>query len=148
MKRGGPILWLILAVATGLSIPPVVMIIDELTGHAVPEVNPLFIGGIALVWLVAVWALVLICVAVQRKFVRIPVLVLMLVPYAALIQDLGDQAFFLVTHSAGHGDRRRLFPRESGSRSGSRDRRMRFPRRPTELRFPKDRRAGAGGERQ
>jgi hypothetical protein len=94
MKRGGPILWLILAVATGLSIPPVVMIIDELTGHAVPEVNPLFIGGIALVWLVAVWALVLICVAVQRKFVRIPVLVLMLVPYAALIQDLGDQGFF------------------------------------------------------
>lgn len=94
MKRGGPMLWLILAAAAGLSIPPVVMVVDELSGHAVPEVNPLFIVGIALFWLLVVWVLVLICVAVPRKFVRIPILVLLLVPYAALIQDLGDQGFF------------------------------------------------------
>ncbi len=87
-------LWLILAAATGLSIPPVVMIVNELTGHAVPEVNPLFIGAIALVWLVVVWALVAICVAVPRKIVSIPILVLLLVPYANVIQQLNDQGFF------------------------------------------------------
>lgn len=94
MKRGGPMLWLILAVAAGLSIPPVVIMVDELTGHAVPEVNPMFIGGVALLWLVAVSVLVIICIAVPRKFVRIPILVLLLLPYADVVQQLGDQGFF------------------------------------------------------
>jgi hypothetical protein len=94
MKRGGPMLWLILAVAAGLSIPPVVMMVNELTGHAVPEVNPVFIGGVALLWLVAVWALVITCVLVPRKLVRIPIVVLLLLPYADLVQQLSDQGFF------------------------------------------------------
>jgi ankyrin repeat protein len=93
MKRGGPMLWLILAVAAGLSIPPVTMIVNELT-HPVPEINPLFIGGVALLWLLMVWAPVMICIAVPRKIVRVPILLLMLVPYAVWIQRLGDQGFF------------------------------------------------------
>jgi hypothetical protein len=93
MKRGGPMLWLILAAAAGLSIPPVTMIVNELT-HPVPEINPLFIGGVALFWLLVVWAPVMICIAVPRKVVRVPILVLMLVPYAVWIQRLGDQGFF------------------------------------------------------
>ncbi len=93
MKRRGPMLWLILA-ATGLSVPPVIMIVDELTGNAVPEINPLFIGGVALLWLIVVWVLVIICFAVPRKIVRIPVLVLLLLPYADVVQQLGDQGFF------------------------------------------------------
>jgi hypothetical protein len=93
MKRGGPMLWLILAVAAGLSIPPVMMIVNELT-HPVPEINPLFVFGVALLWLVAVWAPVMICIWVPRNFVRVPILLLMLVPYAVWIQRLGDQGFF------------------------------------------------------
>jgi hypothetical protein len=94
MKRGGLTLWLILAVAAGLSIPPLVLVVDELTGHAVPEVNPLFIGGLALFWLVVVWSLVAICIAVPRGFVRILVLVLLLMPYVAWIQKVAEQGFF------------------------------------------------------
>jgi ankyrin repeat protein len=94
MKRGGPMLWLTLAAAAGLSIPPVVMMVNELTDHAVPEVNPLFIGGIALLWLVVVWALVSTCIALPSKFIRISILVLLLLPYAGRIQDLGEQGFF------------------------------------------------------
>jgi ankyrin repeat protein len=94
MKRGGPTLWLILAVAAGLSIPPLVLVVDELTGRAVPEVNPLFIGGLALFWLVVVWSLVAICITVPRGFVRIPVLVLLLMPYVAWIQKVAEQGFF------------------------------------------------------
>jgi hypothetical protein len=69
------------------------MIVNELT-HPVPEINPLFIGGVALFWLVVVWAPVMICIAVPRQFVRVPILVLMLVPYAVWIQRLGEQGFF------------------------------------------------------
>jgi hypothetical protein len=94
MKRGGPMLWLILAVAAGLSVPPVVVMVNELTGHAVPELNPLFIGGIALLWLVVVWGLVMICIAVPRRLVRVPILLLLLVPYADWIQQLGEQGLF------------------------------------------------------
>jgi hypothetical protein len=94
MKRGGPMLWLILAVAAGLSIPPVVMMVNELTGHAVPEVNQLFIGGVALLWLVAVWVLVIISSVMPRKLIRIPILGLLLLPYAGLVQQLSDQGFF------------------------------------------------------
>jgi hypothetical protein len=53
------------------------------TGDAVPEVDPLFIGGLALVRRVVVWGPVAICVAVPRWFVGIPVLLLLLMPYAA-----------------------------------------------------------------
>jgi hypothetical protein len=94
MKRGGPTLWLILAVAAGLSIPPLVLVIKEVTGDPVPEVNALFIGGFALLWLVVVWSLVAICIAVPRWFVRIPILVLLLMPYVAWIQNAADQGFF------------------------------------------------------
>src|SRR5262245_39191031 len=93
VKRGGPMLWLIVAVAAGLSIPPVTMIVNELN-HPVPEINPLFIGGVALLWLVVVWAPVAICIWVPRNFVRVPILVLMLVPYVVWIQRLGEQGFF------------------------------------------------------
>jgi hypothetical protein len=94
MKRGGPMLWLMLAAAAGLSVPPVVLMVNELTGDAVPEVNPLFIGGVALLWLVVIWALVMICIAVPRKLVRILIFALLLVPYAAWIDQLGEQGFF------------------------------------------------------
>jgi len=94
MKRHGPLLWLILAAAVGLSIPPVVMVVEELTGQAVPEVNPLFIGGVALLWLIVVWALVAICFVTPRRIVRIPILALLLLPYADVVQQLGDQGFF------------------------------------------------------
>jgi len=93
MKRGGPMLWLILALAAGLSIPPAMMIVNELT-DPVPEINPLFIGGIALFWLLVVWAPALICIWVPRAIVRVPIAVLMLVPYAVWLQRLGDQGFF------------------------------------------------------
>ena len=93
MKRGGPMLWLIVAVAAGLSIPPVMMIVNELT-HPVPEINPLFIGGVALLWLLAVWAPAALCIWVPRNVVRVPILLLMLVPYAVWIQHLGEQGFF------------------------------------------------------
>jgi hypothetical protein len=93
MKRGGPMLWVILAVAAGLSIPPVLMIANELT-HPVPEINPLFIGAVALLWLVAVWAPVALCIWVPRNVVRIPILLLMLMPYGFWIHRLSDQGFF------------------------------------------------------
>ncbi len=86
-------LWLILALAAGLSIPPVTMIVNDLT-HPVPEINPLFIGGVALFWLVLVWAPAMICIWVPRNVVRVPIVVLLLVPYAVWIQRLGDQGFF------------------------------------------------------
>ena len=94
MKRGGPTLWLILAVAAGLSFPPLKLLVDEVTGHPVPELNPLFIGGLALLWLAVVWVPVAICIAVPRRFVRIPILVLLLIPYVGWIQQLGEQGFF------------------------------------------------------
>src|SRR5262245_43579163 len=93
MKRGGPMLWLILAVAAGLSIPPVTMIVNELT-HPVLGISHLFIGLVALLWLVAVCAPVMICIWVPRNVVRVPILLLMLVPYAVWIQRLGEQGFF------------------------------------------------------
>ena len=93
MKRGGPMLWLILAVAAGLSIPPVMMIVNELT-HPVPEINPLFVFGVALLWLVAVWAPAALCIWVRRNVVRVPILLLMLVPYVVWIRQLGEQGFF------------------------------------------------------
>ena len=94
MNRGGPMLWLILALAAGLSIPPVGLVVDELTGHPVPEINPLVIGVFALAWLAVIWAPAMICVWVRRNVVRIPILVLLLVPYAIWIQRLGEQGFF------------------------------------------------------
>jgi hypothetical protein len=36
----------------------------------------------------------MICIWVPRNFVRVPILLLMLVPYAVWIQRLGDQGFF------------------------------------------------------
>jgi len=69
------------------------MIVNELT-HPVLEINPLFIGGVALFWLLVVWAPALICIWVPRNVVRVPIVVLMLVPYAVWIQRLGDQGFF------------------------------------------------------
>jgi len=83
----------ILAVGAGLSIPPVTMIVNELT-HPVLGINPLFIGLVALLWLVAVWAPVVLCIAVPRKVVRVPILLVMLVPYVIWIQRLGEQGFF------------------------------------------------------
>ncbi len=94
MKRGGLTLWLILAAAAGVSYPPLRVLVDEVTGHPVPELNPLFIGAVMLFWLLIVWVPVAICIAVPRRFVRIPVLVLLLVPYVAWLQQLGDQGFF------------------------------------------------------
>ncbi|MBV9829816.1 MAG: hypothetical protein JO001_29705 [Alphaproteobacteria bacterium] len=87
-------LWLILTVAAGLSLPPVVLMVDEATGQPVPEINPLLIGGLPLIWLLAVWVLVAICIAIPRRFVRIPILVLLLMPYLGWLQQLGDQGFF------------------------------------------------------
>src|SRR5262249_22676976 len=91
--RGGPLLWLILALAAGLSIPPAMMIVNELT-DPVPEINPLFIGGVALFGLLVAWAPALICIWVPRNIVRVPIVVLMLVPYAVCIRRLGAQGFF------------------------------------------------------
>lgn len=93
MKRGGPMLWLIMVVAAGLSIPPVMVIATELS-DPVPEVNPLVIFLVALLWILAAWAPVLISIWVPRNFVRIPILLLMLVPYVVWIQRLSDQGFF------------------------------------------------------
>ncbi len=91
MKRGGPLLWLILAVAAGLAVPAVVVMVKELTGDGVPEVNPLFIGGIALAWLAVVGALAAICIAQPRRLVRIPILVMLLVPYGVVLGQLSPQ---------------------------------------------------------
>src|SRR5215467_10786405 len=93
MKRGGPLLWLILAVAGGLSIPPVMVLATELS-DPVPEVNPLIIFLVALLWLLAVWAPAALCIWVRRAFVRVPILLLMLVPYVFWIHRLSDQGFF------------------------------------------------------
>jgi hypothetical protein len=82
-----------MAVAAGLSIPPVMVIATE-TSDPVPEVNPLIIFLVALLWLLAVWVPVLICIRVRRNFVRVPILLLMLVPYAFWIQRLSDRGFF------------------------------------------------------
>jgi len=94
MKRRGLMLWLILALAAGLSIPPVILVVDELTGDPIPEINPLFIGVLALFLLVVIWAPAALCIWVRRNVVRVPILVLMLVPYAIWIQRLSDQGYF------------------------------------------------------
>ena len=94
MNPRGPILWLILAAAAGLSVPALKLAIDEVTGHPVPELNPLFVGAVGLLWLLAVWVPVAICIAVPRNFVRIPLLVLLLVPYVGWVWQLGEQGFF------------------------------------------------------
>ncbi|HLY59096.1 MAG TPA: hypothetical protein VKS60_26270 [Stellaceae bacterium] len=41
-------LWLILVLAVGLSVPALVVAVKEVTGDPVPEINPLFIGGLVL----------------------------------------------------------------------------------------------------
>jgi hypothetical protein len=69
------------------------MIENELT-DPVPEINPLFIGAVALFWLVAVWAPVALCIWVPRNVVRVPIFVLMLVPYVVWLRQLGEQGFF------------------------------------------------------
>jgi len=94
MKRGGYMTWLILALAAGLSIFPVLIIVHEVTGDPIPEINPLFVGGFALFWLLMVWGLVALCLAAPRRFVRVTVVVLLLIPYAAWVQGLSDQGFF------------------------------------------------------
>jgi hypothetical protein len=47
-----------------------------------------------LFWLLVVWVPLAVCIAVPRGFVRIPVLVLLVVPYVVWIQQLGEQGFF------------------------------------------------------
>jgi hypothetical protein len=88
-------LWLILVAAAGLSIPPVMFFAGEFT-DPVPEVNPLFIFLVALLLILVVWAPVALCIWVPRTFVRVPILLLMLVPYVIWIQRLSDQGFFLL----------------------------------------------------
>ena len=87
-------LWPILVLAAGLSVPALVVAVKEVTGDPVPEINPLFIGGLVLFWLVVVWGLVAICVAVPSLYTRIPILVLLLIPYFGWISLLSDQGLF------------------------------------------------------
>ena len=81
VTRFGRMTWLVLALAAGLSVIPLVFLVAEAGGNGVPEVNPLFIGALALIWLALEWGLVALYALVPRGYVRIPVLVLLLVQY-------------------------------------------------------------------
>jgi hypothetical protein len=91
------VIWLFLAAAAIHSVVPAKMLMADWGGGMVPGIAVLVVIGIAIVWLVVVWALVAIAWICRRRGVRAVVLVLLLLPYPFEISML-TQGIAAVSH--------------------------------------------------